>query len=409
MFRKLILGAAALTASAPALAAWHKASSAHFVIYADESPDKLREFATRLEKFDKAVRQVRTMSDPPMGDGNRLTVYVVPTIADVQKLAAHKSGMTPNLAGFYTGRAEGSLAIVPKKSRDTKRGDLADQETFFHEYAHHLMFYDLQVATPLWYSEGFAEFMSTAGFDKDGSVTLGRPVLGRAYGVDDKQTFPLERMLSSAYEKLSEDEWGALYARGWILTHYLTFETSRKGQIDRYLKDVSEGKDSLQAAQHAFGDFKALDRNLHGYVGRSRISVVRVAAQGLPVGPIAVEPLSAGASEIMPLRIRTKVGVTKDTASPHAGQVRAAAAKHPGDALVQVTLAEAEYDAGNYAAAEAAADRALAADSRMIEAMIYRAGPSSNAPPRARRARPSPMRATGSARPTSSTRRIPSP
>ena len=372
MISRMMLGAAALAASAPAAAAWHRASSAHFVIYADESPDKLREFATRLEKFDKAVRQVRTMNDPPMGDGNRLTVFVVPTVADVQKLAAHRTNMTPNLAGFYQGRAEGSIAIVPKRSNDTKMGDFADQETFFHEYAHHLMFYDLRVATPLWYSEGFAEFMSTASFGKDGSVTLGKPALGRAYMVDDKSTFPLERMLASKYEKLTANEWGALYARGWILTHYLTFEASRKGQIERYLQDVSEGKDALQAAQAAFGDFKVLDRNLHGYVGRSRISVVKVAGQALPVGPVAVEPLSRGASEIMPVRIRLKVGVPDSQKPALAQEIRAIAAKHPADPLAQVTLAEAEHGAGQYVAAEAAADRALAADPRLIEAMIFK-------------------------------------
>lgn len=372
MFKSLIVGAAIFIASSPAAAAWQKVSSAHFVIYADESPEKLREFATRLEKFDQAVREVRGMTDPPMGDGNRLTVFIVPTIADVQKLAGKKSGMTPNLAGFYQGSFDGSIAIVPKRSNDTRMGDLADQETFFHEYAHHLMRYDLSVAIPLWFSEGFAEFMSTAGFGKDGSVTLGKPALGRAYAVDDKSTFPLEKMLSSNYDKLTGDEWGALYARGWILTHYLTFEASRKGQIERYLQDVSVGKDSLQAAQAAFGDLKILDRNLHGYVGRSRISVVKVAGEALKVGPIMVEPLSAGASEMMPLRTKLKVGVADSEAPALAQQIRAVAAKYPADPLVQSTLSEAEHEADQYAAAEAAADRALAANPRMIEAMIYK-------------------------------------
>lgn len=124
---RVMLCIGALCASAPAAAAWHKASNAHFVIYADESPAKLRKFGTRLEKFDRAVRYVRGMADPPMGDGNRLTVFVVPTVEDVRKLAAHRTGLTPNLQGFYTGRAEGSVAIVPKQSNDTKMGDLADE------------------------------------------------------------------------------------------------------------------------------------------------------------------------------------------------------------------------------------------------------------------------------------------
>jgi hypothetical protein len=65
----------------------------------------------------------------------------------------------------------------------------------------------------------------------------------------------------------------------------------------------------LQAAQQAFGDMKDLDRNLHGYVGRSRISVIKVAAQALPISVVTVEPLSAGAGEVLPLRRRMKIGV----------------------------------------------------------------------------------------------------
>lgn len=370
MFRRIILCALTLGISAPAVAAWQKASSAHFVIYADSEPDKLANFATRLEKFDKAVRQVRGMPDPPMGQGNRLTVFVVPTIEDVQRLAGNRTDMTKNLAGFYQGRAEGSIAIVPKRSNDARMGEFADPETFFHEYAHHLMFYDQQVATPLWYSEGFAEFMSTASFTKDGSVLLGKPALGRAYAVDDKNTFPLAQMLAAKNEKLTEDQWGALYARGWILTHYLTFEPTRKGQLDKYLRAFSQGTDSLEAAQQAFGDFAALDRNLHGYVGRSQISVVKVAGQSLQIAPPKVEGLSAGASEIMPLYTQLKAGVGQSERAGLASQIRAIAGKYPSDAFVQVALAEAERRSDQLAAAEAAADRALAANPAMVDAMI---------------------------------------
>jgi tetratricopeptide (TPR) repeat protein len=40
--------------------------------------------------------------------------------------------------------------------------------------------------------------------------------------------------------------------------------------------------------------------------------------------------------------------------------------------MAQVTLAEAAFDAGAYAEAEAAADRALAADPKSVEALIYK-------------------------------------
>lgn len=325
----LLAAAAATLVTAPATAAWRKASTPHFVIYADEAPDKLRAFATKLEKFDKAVRQVRGMADPKVGDGNRLTVFVVPDMKAVQKLASAMPNLTPNLAGFYSGRAAGSIAVVPKRASDY---DPDDQSTFFHEYAHHLMYFDLNDPVPLWFSEGFAEFMSTATFGRDGSVVLGRVALSRAGAVDDKRTFPLQRMLAANYDRLSEPEWDALYARSWLLTHYLTFETTRKGQIERYLTDIAAGKNSLAAAQGAFGDFALLDRNLHGYIGRSRMSALKVAASALPVGPVAVEPLTPGAAAIMPLRMPLKAGVPTADKPALVQAIRAMAAKFPADA-----------------------------------------------------------------------------
>ena len=91
----------------PASAAWHKASSKHFIIYADQNPEKLRAFAAKLEKFDKGVRLTRGMTDYEFGDGNRLTIYVVRDVAAAEKLIGVR-----NIGGFYIGRATGPLAVV---------------------------------------------------------------------------------------------------------------------------------------------------------------------------------------------------------------------------------------------------------------------------------------------------------
>ena len=372
MLRKIVAAALlGVSFSASAGAAWQKVSSPHFIIYADESPERLREFAARLERFDKAVRLVRSMSDPKIGDGHRLTGFVVPDGKDGQRLAGRDHSMTKDLAGFYRPSATGSIAVVPKRSGDSGKPALEDQETFFHEYAHHLMFADSASPTPLWYSEGFAEFMSTASFAKDGSVTLGRVATGRALDVSDSKTFPLDRMLSGKHAQLSEAEWSSLYARGWLLTHYLTFDPTRKGQLQRYLRDIGKGVDSATASA-AFGDLAALDRNLKGYVSRRRLSAVKVGGEALRIGAIAVEPLTAGASEVMPFLMQARAGVTKAELPALAQQVRSAAARHPTDAFVQVLLAGIELQSQQYAAAEAAADRALAANPGSIEAMIHK-------------------------------------
>src|SRR4051794_254778 len=100
----LMAAAATVGAVAPANAAWYKASSKHFVIYADDRPQALTEFTTRLERFDRAARALLQMDDPVVGDGNRVTVFVMARDADVQKLAHDNF-----ISGFYTGRVAGPL------------------------------------------------------------------------------------------------------------------------------------------------------------------------------------------------------------------------------------------------------------------------------------------------------------
>src|SRR3954451_18132051 len=126
--------AAVVAASgAPANASWYQASSKHFVIYADESPKALTDFANRLERFDQAVRFLRGMDDPPVGDGNRLTVFVLPNVGAVQKLHGYGDRY---VEGFYTPRASGSLAFVPRSTGPNLPGTLSADTIFFHEYSH---------------------------------------------------------------------------------------------------------------------------------------------------------------------------------------------------------------------------------------------------------------------------------
>ena len=49
---KIAAAVIALGLAAPAQAAWQQASSRHFVIYGNDDPRRLSEFAMKLEKFD---------------------------------------------------------------------------------------------------------------------------------------------------------------------------------------------------------------------------------------------------------------------------------------------------------------------------------------------------------------------
>ena len=71
--------------------------------------------------------------------------------------------------------------------------------------------------------------------------------------------------------------------------------------------------------------------------------------------------------------MRSKRGVSRSQARSLVGDARRIAANYPNDAAVQVALAEAEFDARNYVEAEAAADRAIAANPQLVGGHLYKA------------------------------------
>jgi hypothetical protein len=186
------------------------------------------------------------------------------------------------------------------------------------------------------------------------------------------ESMPLEMLLSANYGRVSDGLKESIYGRGWLLTHYLTFAPERKGQLDKYIALIGDGKPPLDAARQAFGDLRLLDRNLTTYRLQRKASVLQIPPSLFPKPQITITPLSPGAAEVMPLRLQSKVGVNGDTAEPLAVKVRQISAKNPGDPLVEITLAEAELDAGHLQTSEAAADRVLAADPASVDGMLYK-------------------------------------
>jgi hypothetical protein len=365
----LLIGLSVL--AAPAAAEWREASSRHFLVYSEGSAPSVQDFATKLEKFDKAMRVRLGIEDVDLGPANRVTVFVVDNTAAVQRLGR---ALGSDVAGFYSGRAGGSIAVVPRKAGGGGPIDLDPATILLHEYSHHLMLQNAAIAYPAWFREGFAEFNSTAKFDKDGSIGFGAAANHRAWGLLGMEPLPIEVLFDPTKRKLTSMQWEAtIYGRGWLLTHYLMFDKKRVGQLGAYINGLNSGKGSLEAAQAAFGDLKILDRELKAYLEQKRIPGFSMKPNLLTIQPVLLRTLSPGEAAIMDLCIRSRVGVTKEEAGRLAREMRKAAAPWPNDARVQAALAEAEFDAGDLDAADAAAARAVAADSKNIDGLIYRA------------------------------------
>ena len=366
--RKYILSAAAaaLCAAVPASAAWKRVSSEHFIIYSEQSADELSTFARQLELFDSAVRLGRGIKNRPVGDGNRVTVFVVPDIRAVQRLYGVEGGV----AGFYNPSVEGPMAIVPEKGQDEYA--LTQKVIFFHEYGHHLMLQDFNRPAPGWLVEGFAEMVSTARFEPDGRVSLGLPANHRGLEVFYRRAIPIETILKGDYSDLSGVDYWTLYGRSWMLTHYLTFDPARHGQLENYMAHIAKGEDPIEAAKAAFGDLKTLQRDMEKHARAKQLPYLSIPSASLKVSPFKVEDVSPGSDAIMKLRMELRRGVDDKTVKPLAAKIRRVAAPYPDDPFVQVTLAEVEHDGDQLDAADSAADRALQADKSLIDAMIYK-------------------------------------
>ena len=364
-FGSIWLGAAALlaTSAMPAQAEWLKATSRHFQIYSNTSPEAINTLATKLEQVDGALRRISGIKDGNETAANPVTVYVLESQAEVERLIRGD-----NIAGFYVGRASGAVAFTPRRGTN---GQLDPQLVLFHEYAHHFLLGQSDIAYPAWLSEGYAEFVATARFPKEG-VQIGAPAQHRAYGLLDTAKLPITTLFAPG-QKLSGIQTDQIYGRGWLLTHYLIFNGGRDGQLDTYLRALNTGMPPLEAAEKGFGDLKLLDRELDAYLRRSKISAMTIGSARLPTISVAVRPLTPGERALIPMRIVSTRGVDAKTAKPLYARAAAAAAAYSGDPVAQGWLAEMAYDAGDDAGAEAAADRALAADPKSVQGLLYKA------------------------------------
>lgn len=356
--------------AAPAEAKWLRADTGNFIIYSEGSDKSLRDFANKLERFDATLR-IR-FGIPGDKEPNRLTVYLVEHAADAAKLTAGKLG--PSIAGFYTPSPEGSYA-VSNRENSAIDGPPEWQQILFHEYSHHFMRRFLPAAVPGWFSEGFAEYYSTAEFRKDGKAEIGKPPYGRAYGLLEMPKIPAETLLFQRPNAMrNSDQMDVYYGRAWLLTHMLYNNSARAGQLGTYIGEINKGVDAKKAATDAFGDLAQLDRDLNSYLNKP----LAYRTSGQPIAAssnVTITPLSPGDDAMLPLQLERR---SADGDDARLVAVRDALAKlttqYADDANVWYEFAMAEWDRDkdkrDAAAARAAVGKALAIDPKHVRANV---------------------------------------
>lgn len=360
VFALLALAASALTFAQPASAAWHRAESDRFVIYADDSEKDILEFAANLERYHRAMEIITGRTVAPPSPSNRVVIFAVGGQRDLRRVLDTRSR---TIAGIYIPRAGGSRAYVQDIRNRTGGSPHFSMVVLLHEYAHHFLISSSRFAMPRWMSEGAAEFFASTTFERDGSIAIGLPAKHRGGELMYANPVSVHELLDAqAYQNNRRRGYDAFYGRSWLLYHYLSFNDERKGQLPSYWLALQRGLTPLEAGEEVFGDLDELERELNVYMRSRRMQGYRIAAQHLPIGQITIERLSRGEAEVMSVRMVSQRGVDDETALELVEEAREIAADYPNDAGVLAALAEAEYDAGNDAQAIAAADAAIAID-----------------------------------------------
>lgn len=367
--RHWLLFVACLFVAAPASAEWWEAKTDHFIVDSESSAKDARDFAEKLERYDSALRDLQALGkDEALSDSSRVTVFRWGHIGDIASVYGR---VDSGVAGFYIPRASGPVAFVPAREYIGTKSLIDAQTVLFHEYAHHFMFRHFAAAYPSWYVEAFAELNSTIQLNDDGSFRLGLPPQARASALLSGPTYSIKKMLLASNRPDFEDVY-ARYTYGWLLTHYLTFNKNRRGQLQKYLTLINHGTVPAQAAAQAFGDLDALEREVYAYKAKNDYpgAIGRPGKAEMPT--VAVRRLGPDEEAIMSVRIRSARGVDRRKAGDVAGDARGAAARFPTSVPVLLALTEAEFDAEHFDAADKAADRVLALDPASVKAMLYK-------------------------------------
>ncbi|MEO1574311.1 MAG: hypothetical protein AAFU65_05050 [Pseudomonadota bacterium] len=347
-------------ATPAAHAAWQEASTDHFVIYADASAADVRHKAEQLERVHDAFVDLFGLPNTVPSPSNRLTVFVLKDVAQVNLYFNHPSR---SVAGFFVGQSGGSVAYVPSGRDDDTVVRRAD-EVLLHEYAHFLMWGKQSRVLPPWFSEGAAEFAGSlriaGGSDGDETLSIGAQTEQHARRVAAHRALSLKAVLAArSVGDIRPDQLGGFYGKSFLLYHFLSFQPDGPRTLDTYLELLSNGASMREAAEQAFGDIDDLSAGLDDYAARTALPVRDIPNDGLIPGQITLRKLPRAEARAMPYRMWLMRGVGPEQAEELLPALAAHASKNASDDSVLATLAAMQYAARKDDEALATAERVI--------------------------------------------------
>jgi tetratricopeptide (TPR) repeat protein len=179
----------------------------------------------------------------------------------------------------------------------------------FHEYVHLVLHLNFG-ALPLWLDEGLAEFWGNTVVEED-RLYQGLYVPYHLVTLRARLLLPLVALFAVKHgspEYSESDRATVFYAESWALVHYLAMSDVRRGQLNRFVALLKNGRGADEAARETFGNLAALERELRAYV-RRRDFPYRRRTVSLPVGQETWRVRALPAAESLALRASLHVAM----------------------------------------------------------------------------------------------------
>lgn len=264
------------TASAAKLEnqAWIEITSNNFSMYSTLEEREATELLYNVELLRAAV-PVLTNIEPAEAS--------VPTIIISVKSAVdfRKLGIGNRFLGLFGQGLRQNHMLV----RDSKFQD--GSSTLLHEYVHYITRNGRAQNYPRWFTEGFAEYFSSAQLN-EGNYEVGRFPHMRRRSFRDCDWMPTKRIIGDT------GQGGCMfYAGSWATVHYIQTLPDHATMMADYLRRTEAGEDRVEAFVEAFGtDIAAFNRRIKDYVKKGKFSYISLkAGELLDNFKIAVRPV----------------------------------------------------------------------------------------------------------------------
>jgi tetratricopeptide (TPR) repeat protein len=260
---------------------WTQVTSDHFSLITDSNEKEGRHTLDQLER----MRWVFGKFFPNLNTDNAIPINVLA----VKNGKVFEGLLPPDRLGKNQLQLAGMFMRSPDKNYILLRLGLNVEHPYsavYHEYTHQ------QIAAghlrlPLWLNEGMAEFMQNTEF-RDKDVVVGEASREEVLYLRQNSLIPLSVLFkvdnNSPYYH-EEQKGSVFYAESWALTHYLMMNdhTTHNATISRYAHLVSNGADSVTAAQQCFGDLKLLENALRAYIDHGRYMALALSSAAAPI------------------------------------------------------------------------------------------------------------------------------